>query len=191
MLKCRMDKQRCSNTSVQTKAHVTSSKVPEPKSKPNTKKGKKLQQDHDGPTKGSRSHGRKGKEREIMSSPEPGKILFHDGWSMVTERMHRRALADPGSPVDIDALTNAEVYDMALDAIDDDPFHDICVNSLAGIDVYIELLKSRMEVNQQEMMQLLREHRVLKQSYGEALAAREKMARIENITDSSDSAMSL
>jgi hypothetical protein len=126
-----------------------------------------------------------------MSSPEPGKILFHAGPSMVTERMHCRALTDPGSPVDIDALTNAEVYDMALDVIDDDPFHDICVNSLAGIDGYIKLLESWMEVNQQEMMQLLREHRVLKWSYREALAAREKRARIENIAESSDSAMSL
>jgi hypothetical protein len=122
---------------------------------PNAKKSKKRQQDHDGPTKGSRSRSRKGKEREIRSSPEPGKILFYAGWPMVTERMHRRALADPGSPVDIDVFTNAKVYDMALDVIDDDPFHDICVNSLAGIDGYIELLESRMEVNQQEMMQLL------------------------------------
>jgi hypothetical protein len=74
---------------------------------------------------------------------------------MVTEGIHRRALTDQGSPVNINALTNSKVYDMALEVVDDDPFHDICVNSLAGIDGYIELLESWMEVNQQEMMQLL------------------------------------
>jgi hypothetical protein len=77
--KCRMDKKRYSNASVQTTGNVLSSKVPKPKSKPFMRKGKKWQQDRDGPTKGSPSPSRKGKEREITSSPKPSKIPIYAG----------------------------------------------------------------------------------------------------------------